>query len=226
MGFTVNYFFAMGFAQWLPTYFMRSYGLDAAQVGVWFALVAGGGGIIGAYLSVYLTGRYAARKEGLQMRCMAAAFVIAGCSYVMMFLSNTFSHVIIFLTIPIVLGGMMNGPTFSAIQSLVGEQMRSVTLALIFLIANFVGLGLGPVASGALSDLLEPALGQESLRYALLMIAPGLGWVAYYFWKAGKTIEADIKAIELAKNTYSDVAAADTSNSPIIDQSNLELKQS
>ena len=35
-------------------------------------------------------------------------------------------------------------------------------------IINLVGLGLGPVAIGWLSDALRPVYGEESLRFALL----------------------------------------------------------
>ena len=99
------------------------------------------------------------------------------------------------------IGTMSNGVIFSAIQSLVSDRMRSVTLALIFLLANLIGLGFGPLVVGALSDLLAPAFGQESLRYALAAFAPGLAWVAIFYWKASNTIEADIRAVELKTST-------------------------
>ena len=87
-------------------------------------------------------------------------------------------------------------PIFSAIQSLVNDHMRSVAIALIFLLANLIGFGLGPLAVGLMSDLLALAFGQDALRYALVSFTPGFVWVGYYYWKAGKTIEADIRSIE------------------------------
>ena len=69
-------------------------------------------------------------------------------------------------------------------------------IALIFLFANLIGFGLGPLALGAMSDLLNPMFGQDSLRYALALFSPGVIWIAFHYWKAGNTIQADIMAVE------------------------------
>ena len=42
-----------------------------------------------------------------------------------------------------------------------------MALALQTMLSTLCGVGLGPVLTGALSDLLQPAFGIESLRYAL-----------------------------------------------------------
>ena len=76
------------------------------------------------------------------------------------------------------------------------DHMRSVALAVIFLLANLIGFGLGPFATGLLSDQLAPTFGQESLRYALAAFSPGFIWVGFYYWKAASTIEADIRSVE------------------------------
>lgn len=91
---------------------------------------------------------------------------------------------------------MTNGTIFSAIQSLVNDHMRSVALAVIFLLANLIGFGLGPIAVGLLSDLFAQSFGQESLRYALAAFSPGFLWVGFYYWKAASTIETDIRSVE------------------------------
>ena len=44
---------------------------------------------------------------------------------------------------------------FALIQSLVPERMRAMSIALLFLCANLIGIGLGPLAVGALSDALR-----------------------------------------------------------------------
>jgi MFS family permease len=63
------------------------------------------------------------------------------------------------------------GPTFSLIQTLAPLKMRSVWAAITLLVINLIGLGLGPTMVGVFSDLLEPRFGDQSLRYALLIIA-------------------------------------------------------
>jgi hypothetical protein len=38
------------------------------------------------------------------------------------------------------------------------------------LLINLIGLGLGPLAVGALNDFLAPSLGDEAVRYSLLVM--------------------------------------------------------
>ena len=92
--------------------------------------------------------------------------------------------------------------------------MRSVTIALIFLFANLIGLGLGPLALGVLSDLLNPAFGQESLRYALALSCSGTLWVAVHFWKTANTIEEDIRQVESAAGSVETEATTIETDTP------------
>ena len=196
MAFSVSYFFSMGLVQWLPTFFMRTYEMGIGEVGTWFALVWGGCGLFGTFLGGILTTRYAACKEALQMQACALLFGLGGLSYVMAFLSSDKYHAMAYMAAAGIIMPMCNGATFSAIQSLVNDHMRSVALAVIFLLANLIGFGLGPLAVGLLSDLLTPTFGQESLRYALVAFSPGFIWVGFYYWKAAITIEADIQTVD------------------------------
>ena len=58
---------------------------------------------------------------------------------------------------------------------------------------NIIGLGLGPQGVGLLSDWLNPSLGQQALRYALLIIVASfaLGSVIMY-WLASRTLVEDL----------------------------------
>jgi hypothetical protein len=57
-------------------------------------------------------------------------------------------------------------------HGLVGLRMRATASAILFFILNIFGLGAGPWSVGLLSDFLEPSLGVESLRYAMLYLLP------------------------------------------------------
>lgn len=196
IAFCVGYFFSAGIGQWMPTFFMRSHGMGAGELGTWLAFVWGGFGLIGIYLGGILVARYAANKEPLQMKACAFFYGIAGLLYMMMFLTSELYHALGYMAAAQIMISVCNGAIFSAIQTLVNQHMRSVALAFIFLLANLIGLGLGPVAIGFLSDLLNPTLELESLRYALAAFCPGLIFVSVYFWKASDTIEADIHCVE------------------------------
>ena len=206
--FSVSYFFSFGIAQWLPTFFIRSYGMGAGELGSWFALTWGGCGLFGTYLGGVLATRYAANKETLQMKACALVLGFAGLLYTMMFLSSNQYHSMVYMAVAGTILPMINGVIFSAIQSLVNDHMRSVALAVIFLLANLIGFGLGPFATGLLSDQLAPTFGQESLRYALAAFSPGFIWVGFYYWKAAGTIEADIQSVESDRESLESKADA------------------
>jgi hypothetical protein len=56
-------------------------------------------------------------------------------------------------------------------------------------------MGLGPLAAGALSDALQPAFADESLRYALVILCPGYFWAAFHLWRASSTVHRDLRGI-------------------------------
>jgi MFS family permease len=85
------------------------------------------------------------------------------------------------------------GPLFATIQTLVPERMRASSMALIYLVANLIGMGLGPLAAGALSDALRPWVAEESLRYALLALCPGYLWCAWHLWRGSRTVKRDLE---------------------------------
>ena len=194
--FCVSYFFGMGVFVWMPTFFIRSHDMETGELGTWLAFAWGVCSLFGTYLGGVLAGRYAAGKEALQMRVVALVFIFSGLLSVMLYLSSNKYSAMAFMAAVGLISALITGPVFSAIQSLVNDRMRSVALAVIFLFANLIGFGLGPLAAGVLSDLLMPMFGQESLRYALVLFSPGYLWVAYFYWKAGDTIEADIRRVE------------------------------
>ena len=95
--------------------------------------------------------------------------------------------------IPAIFANFYLATTFAQIQGLVGLRMRAVASALLLFILNSVGLGLGPLSAGVLSDLLEGPFGAESMRYSLLFIALLVGpWSAWHYFAAGRHIEADL----------------------------------
>lgn len=60
-----------------------------------------------------------------------------------------------------------NPATYAATYGIAGTGRIATAMAVVGLATNVIGLGLGPLFIGLLSDLLEPQFGAESLRYAL-----------------------------------------------------------
>ena len=194
--FCVSYFFTMGIAQWLPTFFIRSHGMTPIEVGAWLAFSFGVCAVFGNYLGGHYANRYAKCKEALQMRALAFAIGGYGLISLLVYLVSDKYIALLLMGLSSIFLTFGNGPVFAAIHSLVEEKMRSTAVALIFLFANLIGFGLGPLILGVVSDLLHPAFGYESLRYALVLFCPGTLWVAVHYWRAGNTIEKDIGTVQ------------------------------
>jgi MFS family permease len=212
---SVMFFFNYGIAMWQPAFFIRSHGLTTSEIGIWLTVVSGAGGLAGAYLGGELASRYAAHDERRQLRAVATAIAVAGFLMIAVYLSA--NAYLAFGMLGLVAIGVTtaNGPVFATIQTLVPERMRAVSFALVYLVANLIGMGLGPLAVGALSDALRPTVGEESLRYSLLILAPGYFWVAWYALRASRTVTADLAAAELAQTTVDASDASRASSRPL-----------
>lgn len=193
---SVQYFFGYGDMQWKPAFFIRSFGLDTGTVGTWFAVIYGVGGFLGIYFGGVMASRYAAQNERLQLVVIAVAYSAFGILSSCIYLSPNVYMAFGFLALAVAGGAITAGPLFATIQTLVPPHMRATSIALVYLFANLIGMGLGPLAAGALSDVLRAMYGEESLRYALLLLSPGYLWCGWHLWRASKTVTQDLEAAQ------------------------------
>lgn len=91
-------------------------------------------------------------------------------------------------------GSIFVGPVIAVTHGMVSNRMRALASAIYFFVLNLIGLGLGPLLVGVLSDALHPGYGVESLRYALLIVVPIVGvWSVYHFWRASLYVKNDLE---------------------------------
>jgi hypothetical protein len=134
------------------------------------------------------------------LQTVAIAQVVASLFWVPVLLITNSVTSLILLALPGGLLGFYLGPTFAMVQSLVDPAIRATAAAVLLLVINLVGLGLGPVAVGALSDALVPYFGAGSLRIALLIVPPLCIWAAYHYHAAARTVGIDLsKAARLCE---------------------------
>jgi predicted MFS family arabinose efflux permease len=192
---SIMHFFSYGIGQWKPAFFIRSYGLQTGELGTWFALIYGVGGMLGTYWGGEWASRRAAAEEGRQLAIMAIVYASFGVISTFIYLSPNYYLAFALMALAAIGAGVINGPLFATIQTLVPERMRAVSIAMIYLFANLIGMGLGPLAAGALSDAFRPWAGEESLRYALLVLCPGYCWAAWHLWQASRTVQRDLAVV-------------------------------
>jgi len=85
------------------------------------------------------------------------------------------------------------GPILGLLQNVVPANMRATACALLLFLANFGNLVVAPQLIGLLSDVFRDyfGAGNESLRWAQLVLAPTGFWAAWHLWASGRTIRSD-----------------------------------
>ena len=81
-------------------------------------------------------------------------------------------------------------------QSLATLRMRSVATSVLLFIQTLIGNGLGPSATGYISDWLRPAYQTDSLRYALVIIGVVNLWAAAHYLIGARTLKEDLESTE------------------------------
>jgi MFS family permease len=200
VSYTLISFFSLGMAQWSPAFLMRTHGIQTGELGSWFAFIFGVGGSLGAYLGGVWAARYAPRDERLQLRAMAVSLGFIIPLYLGIYLLPNIYAAFGLMMIGAVVYCAMFGPLFAMIQGVVAPQMRAMSVAVVLLFANLIGMGLGPLAVGIISDALRPAFGIESLRIALLIWTPGFLWAAFHLMRASRHVQRDIAASQAAND--------------------------
>ncbi|MCI3134810.1 hypothetical protein [Phenylobacterium aquaticum] len=129
------------------------------------------------------------------MSVPAIAAVLTPCFFITAMLAPSATTALALLVLPGLLGSLWYGPIYATVQGLVPLQMRTTAASIILFIINLIGLGLGPLFVGALSDILAGPVGLGSangVRWALIC-SSSLGVVACgLFWMARKSIREEM----------------------------------
>jgi MFS family permease len=165
---TMSAFFTNNLIGWMPSFLMRSHEMVISEVGLWLALILGIVGGFGALSGGYLGDRLGNRDRRWYVIVPAIALAIALPFSLLTFLVQDQRWSLLAYCVPVLVSGMYAGPVIAMTHAMVTSRSRAMASAVFFFIQNMIGLGLGPVAVGWLSDALVPAYAQHSLRYALL----------------------------------------------------------
>jgi MFS family permease len=195
IAFTVLQITNVGLIPWYAAFMMRSHSMGTAELGVWLGPIFGIGGTTGALLGGYVVGRWFAGDEKGQLR-LGATMIGSVVPVFMVFLlvPHRWQALVALLVVMVALCFFI-GPTFTLLQRLVVDEARATSLAVVMLFVNLIGMGIGPLMVGMLSDLLTPFVAHESLRYAMLIVSLLALWSACHFWRAGRTVKEDLHAM-------------------------------
>jgi len=192
---SLNAFIIYGIGNWLPSFFLRSYDISIGELGTWMALTTGIGGGLGSFFGGWLADRLGRNDSRWYLWAPALLMILttpmllgilmSGSLYTSLLLVGPFNFLI----------AAYLGPMLAVSHNLVGLRMRALTSAILFFTINLVGMGLGPLSVGVLSDALTEAGVRSPLGYAML-IAGSIAavWACVHYLFGTRTVRDDIAA--------------------------------
>ena len=185
--------YGYGAAAFNPAFFECVHGLAPLEIGYALGAIAATTGVLGTFLGGWLTDRVSGRDPRWYAWLPGWGTLIGVPFVFVLYLWPDGRTALALAAPPAVLAGLYLGPTFAITQALVPPHMRAQGAAVLLLILNLIGMGLGPQLVGLLSDLLAPRFGDESIRWALLgTIAVGALWATAHYAAAARTLRADL----------------------------------
>ncbi len=167
-----NQFITYGLTNFAALFLMREKGMTLKQIAVYYALVVAigmGGGILA---SGPVIDRFTRRSKQAYALVPAASLSLALPFYLAFVWASSWSLALLFLTGAMFLNYFYLTSAVTLVQEEVRPDQRVMSGALLLLIMNLIGLGLGPTFVGAASDFFHASHPHQSLQNALYMLAP------------------------------------------------------
>jgi MFS family permease len=158
-----------GAMAWIPQFLHRTYTMPVPQAGLWFGIataVCGAAGLmIGGALADNL---YRRGHKDAHLRVIRLNAVILTPLFVGMALAPTAPVALALMIAGMLAGTIHGGVAGAALQMIAPNRIRARLVALYFLVANLIGLGLGPTV---IALVTAKVFGDDAaLRYGLAIV--------------------------------------------------------
>jgi predicted MFS family arabinose efflux permease len=153
-------------------FLMREKGMTLNEIAVYYALLIGIGVGGGIYTSGRLIDRLVPRSKQAYALVPAAALGLAIPFFVGFVWAPSWPLAMLFLTVPTFLNYFYLSPAVALVQEAVQPHQRVLAGALLLLVMNLIGLGLGPTYLGAVSDYFRDSHPVNSLQIGFYTLVP------------------------------------------------------
>lgn len=168
-GFAGLAFAGYGSAAWVPTFYIRTYGWDAGQVGIVYGSIVAVFGCLGIVFGGRLADWMAKRgRSDANMRVGLYAAMGALPMVVLFPLMDTAFWASVLMAPTVFCLSMPFGVAPAAIQEIMPNSMRGQASAIYLFVITLIGLGVGPTAVALVTDFVFAD--DAALRYSLLIV--------------------------------------------------------
>ncbi|MFT3761614.1 MAG: MFS transporter [Pseudoxanthomonas sp.] len=171
---------------------MREKGMTLEQVALWYALLIGVGTTAGMILSGRLIDRLARRHKTAYAYLPAFGLALALPFFVAFVWADDWRLALLFLILPTGLNYFYLSPAVTLVQEEVRPDQRVLSGALLLLVMNLIGLGLGPTWLGAASDFFRATHPHDSLRMAFYTLVPFYALAVVLFLLLARSIRRQV----------------------------------
>ncbi|MFS2109080.1 spinster family MFS transporter [Sphingomonas sp. Sphisp140] len=154
-----------GLALWTPLVLMGNFGFDLVTTGQFMASLLLIGGTAGVFAGGWFADRLGKGDRAWYAWLPAIAWLVTAPLFAIGFLTPNPWIAWPLLIIPNGLNILWLGPVTTAVQHMVPQHMRATASGSFLLINNLIGMGLGPLLMGFLSEELKSSYGADALRY-------------------------------------------------------------
>jgi MFS family permease len=172
----------------------RSHGMTSGEAGSWLALFSATAAI-GTFFGGFLCDHGSVRTNDRRWYMWVPAYATMAMVPFQFaaYLASSLWVMVPSFVVMLTLGSFFFGPSFAMSQSLAPLRMRAVATSLVLFIQTLVGLGLGPLIVGIISDALKPSIGDaQGLRYGLVCVGVVNLWAAFHYFRGARTVREDL----------------------------------
>lgn len=161
----------------------------AAFLGIALGVMAGAFACIGTIAGGWLADRCARQNVRGYTHVSCFALLAEVPLIAMAVLTDNITLSFVLLGAGFFVHSLTYGSTFASVQSLASPSMRATASAIHLFITTAIGLGLGPLCVGLVSDSLVGSMGSSmGLQMAMALATVPTVLAALLFWRGGRTI--------------------------------------
>jgi MFS family permease len=180
-------------SNWNAAFFVRSHDMNTGIAGNYlaiFALIGAIGSFMGGFLADRISTRTSDKRWYMWVPAIACLAMVP--FQFVSYLSPDLAVVVPSFSVMVVLASMFFGPSFAVAQSIATVRMRALSASVLLFIQTIIGLTLGPLLVGVLSDYFEPSVGTASLSNGMVIVGLANVWAAAHYFLGSRSYRQDL----------------------------------
>ncbi|MDP3740484.1 MAG: MFS transporter [Hyphomonadaceae bacterium] len=192
LGSGATQFITYGLGNFTVLFLQREKGITLEEVAIWYALVVGIAMSAGIFVSGRMIDLFTRKSRVAYAMLPAISLACAIPFYIGFVWAPSWPLALLFLIGPTFLNYFYLSSCVTLVQQEVRPNERVMSGALLLLVMNMIGLGLGPTYVGAASDFFRASNPENSLQIALYTLLPFyLIAIACFTWLARRLRRED-----------------------------------